>query len=199
MTTRNTLLSTILLGFSLAACAAQPPGGSGPDGDPDNTNSDPANPGDPGDPGDPDPGNPGGGGTTAAQVVERISKTECDQAHTCKASFPTEFGAFADVFGNTPAECYPLNAEYWDADAVEAGIAAGKITFDQAAADACMAGTIAAPVCTTFWNEGPGIPEACWDAFAGTVAAGGACAIDFECSGELSCGDAGTCAAETGA
>lgn len=189
--TRNTLF-TALLGLALVACAGQPVGGEGPSDDP-STPNDPSNPNDP-NPNDP---NDPGGGATASDVLDRIAKTECDQAFTCEASFPTEFGAFADIFGASVDECYPLNAEYWNADAVEAAISGGTITFDQAAADECMAGAITAAVCTTFWDEGPGIPDACWGAFAGTVANGGACTIDFECS-EGSCGQAGTCAAATG-
>jgi hypothetical protein len=188
--TMRSALSTILISFAITACAADMPGG-GPD--PGNTNND----GTDDDPGPGGPG-PGGGGASAAQVLEMISNTECDQAHACMATFPTDAGvSFADIFGNTPAECYPLNAEYWNAAAVEAAIAGGTITFDQAAADACMAGTVAEPVCSTFWNEGPAIPDACWDAFAGTVQQGGACQIDFECSDGLFCGDAGTCDQDT--
>ncbi len=192
--TRTTLF-TVVLGFALVACAGQPVGGGGPNNDDtDTTPNDPNNPNDPMDPNDP---NDPGGGVTASAVLDRIATTECDQAFTCMASFPTELGAFADIFGASVEECYPLNAEYWNADDVEAAIAGGTITFDQAAADECMAGAITAAVCTTFWDEGPGVPDACWGAFAGTVATGGACTLDFECA-EGSCGQAGTCAADTG-
>lgn len=186
---------TAVLGVACVACVGQPP-----TNDPTTPGANPNDPSTPGDPNDPggDPTDPTGGGATPAAVLERISTTECDQAFTCKDSFPTQYGAFADYFGASATECYAINAEYWNAGAVEAGIQAGTITFDATAADACLAGAIEAPVCTTFWEQGPGVPDACWDAFAGTVAQGGACQIDFECAAELVCGQAGTCAANTG-
>ncbi len=137
---------------------------------------------------------------TPTQVVMKISNTECDQAHACKASFPTGQGAtFDQVFGATVQACYTENADYWNAPAVEAGVTAGTIMFDQAAASECMSGTATAPACATFWMEGPGLPDACWSTFTGTVAAGGQCMTDFACSGDLYCGDAGTCIADTAA
>ena len=46
-----------------------------------------------------------------------------------------------------------------------------------------------APVCSTFWNTGPSLPESCYGALSGKVASGGAGTVDFECSGQLICGE----------
>ena len=78
---------------------------------------------------------------------------------------------------------------YYNATAVQASITAGKIAFDGAAAAACVA-SFGAPVCTTYWTEGPDFGTACDTAMVGKVATGAACTIDFECSGETWCDDA---------
>ena len=137
---------------------------------------------------------------TATQVIEKISNTECDQAFACKSTFPTGQGAtFDQVFGASTQACYTQNADYWNAPAVEAAITAGQIDFDETAATACMAGAVTQPACTAFWMQGPGVPAECWDAFTGKVAANGACETDFACSGDLYCGEQGTCIADTAA
>lgn len=130
-------------------------------------------------------GNGGGEGGTAtpSDVAALISGAECEGAHECKASFPSDFGAtFAEVFGNSVDQCYELNDAYWGVDQVDAAVSGGTIQFNQEAADECVAGMVSAPVCSMFFDQGPGVPEACWGAFAGTVATGGACQISFECS-----------------
>jgi hypothetical protein len=203
MTTRTALSTILFIGLAaIAGCAAEVPeggdgggGGSG-DGGGGGGGSGGGGGGDGGDDGD----DGGGGGVTPTQVIEKISTAECDQAHACKATFPTDAGVtFDEIFGATAAACYPLNADYWDAPAVEAGVTAGTIMFDQTAASACMSGATTAPACTAFWMEGPGLPDACWDTFTGTIAAGGQCTTDFACSGELYCGETGTCVADTAA
>lgn len=125
-------------------------------------------------------------------MIQKMSTVECDQAFTCKTSFPTDAGVtFDQAFGATASACYADAASYYNAPAVEAGITAGKIEFDATAAATCVTGlgAVAAPVCTAFWNAGPSFPDECYAVFTGKVAVNGACAVDFECSGELICGE----------
>jgi len=132
-------------------------------------------------------------------VIEKMGTVECDQAFACKTSFPTDWGVtFNEAFGATAAACYADATSYYNAPAVEAGITAGKIEFNATAAATCVTGlaAAAAPVCTAFWNEGPAFPDECWDVFVGKVAVGAACATDFECSGDLFCGETSVCEAE---
>jgi hypothetical protein len=191
--TKRSILSTILISFALAACTDV--GGEGADNG-GSSNGNGHGDGDGNGNGDGD-GNGNGGGTGGAgpaDVAAMISGVECEQAHQCKSSFPADSGAsFAEIYGNTVDECYPLNDQYWGVEAVEAAVAGGTIEFDQAAADECIEGSVSAPVCSTFFEQGPGVPEACWGAFAGTVANGGACEIDFECSAGYC--ESGTCTA----
>jgi len=125
-------------------------------------------------------------------VIEKFGAVECDQAFTCKATFPTDAGVtFDQAFGATVNACYTDAAAYYNAPAVEAAITAGKIDFDATAGGACITGlaAVAAPTCTTFWNEGPAFPAACDGVFTGKVASGAACTIDLECTGALICGE----------
>jgi len=140
-------------------------------------------------------GGGGGGGISAAEFLTAIAKKECDDAFTCKASFPTDAGiTFEEAFGASAQVCYGQAAEYYDAAAVQAGITAGKIAFDGNAAKACVDG-MGAPTCATYWDEGPNAPAACATALVGKVATGGACAIDFECAGDNWCDETNKCAA----
>jgi len=190
MMKRSTL--ALFLSISIAACTDV--GGEGAGGDNGSLDGDGNGHGDGNGNGNGNGGEPGT--ATAADVADMVSSVECEQAHECKANFPTDFGGtFAEVFGNSVDECYAINAEYWGVDGVEAAVAGGTIEFDQAAADECLAGQVAAPVCTMFFDTGPGVPDACWGALTGTVAAGGACQINLECADGGYCNQ-GTCAAD---
>lgn len=140
-----------------------------------------------------------GGSATAADVMTKMAHAECDEAFACKASFPAGQGVtFTQVFGASATACYSqLAAEYYDATSVQASIAANKITFDASAAGQCVTGIAAmpAPVCATFWQNGPAFPAVCGDALVGKVADGAACTNDFECDADSYCGDADTCVA----
>lgn len=172
--------ASLLVFTVLAACAADVDGG-----DPTDPNPNSPNPNDPNDPNDPDPS----GTLTPAELLTAIGHKECDDAFACEATFPADAGiTFAEAFGADVTACYADAAQYYDAAAVEAAIAAGTIAFDGAAAQACVAG-FAAPVCSSYWTEGPAVPDACASALVGKVATGGACAIDLECAGDNWCDD----------
>jgi hypothetical protein len=177
-------VAKVLLLSVLAACAVDV-GESAPD-DP-NPNSP-----NPNDPNPNDPNDPGGGGSTmtAPQFLDAMGHKECDDAFTCKTSFPADAGVtFAEAFGASAMACYADAAQYYNATAVQAAISAGKITFDGTAAAACVA-SFAAPTCGTYWDQGPALASACETAMVGKVAVGASCAIDFECAGENWCDDA---------
>lgn len=183
---KRSILSTILVSLALTACMTDVGGEGSPTGGDGNSNGNGNGNGS---------GNGSSGGATPSDVAALISGTECEQAHLCKASFPADFGAtFAEVYGASVDACLPLNDAFWGVDGIDAAVDGGTVTFDQAAADECMTGSISAPTCSTFFEQGPGVPDACWGVFTGTVAVGGACQIDFECSNGSYCGS-GTCTA----
>jgi hypothetical protein len=158
----------------------------------------------PGSGSNPGPGSgsdPGGGPPiSATEFVQQVGKHDCDDAFTCKASFPAMAGeTFEMDFGATQSACYAMAAMADDPAKVEAAITAGKIKFDGQAAADCIAG-IPAPTCSTYWTDGPDWPAACDTAMVGTVADGAACDIDFECATVTSYCDPTTmkCTADTG-
>jgi hypothetical protein len=164
----------------ISACAAEPTptgGSSTPGGSPGGgSNSNP-------DPGGGNPPPSGGGSMTATQYLAAMDMKYCDEAFTCQSSFPTTTGdTFADEFGASASECYADGAAYDMPAQVEAEITAGKIHFDGAAAAACVAGLMFGS-CTDFWNgTGGTYPTECDTAMVGTVADGGACVVDYDCS-----------------
>ena len=119
---------------------------------------------------------------TATQFLTQMEMKYCDEAFTCQASFPTDAGVtFADAFGASASVCYSDGAAYDMPAQVESEIAAGKIHFDGAAAAACVAG-LQFGACTDFWANGGTYPAACDTALVGTIADGGACVVDYDCS-----------------
>ena len=130
--------------------------------------------------------NTGGGGSTggmtATQFLTQMEMKYCDEAFTCQASFPTNQGVtFADAFGASASVCYSDGAAYDMPASVETEITAGKIHYDAAAAASCVSG-ITFGACTDFWANGGTYPAACNTALVGTVADGGACVVDYDCS-----------------
>jgi hypothetical protein len=138
---------------------------------------------------------------TATQFLQQSDQKFCDEAFTCQASFPAtaQTGTFADAFGASSAECQSDSAMYEMPAQVESEIAAGKIHYDATAAAACIAG-MTFGTCADFWQNGPMEPAACDTAMVGTVADGGACVVDFDCSADASiCTTAHTCGPDTAA
>ncbi len=135
-----------------------------------------------------------GGGLTASQFLTRMGMSDCDQAFACKSTFPTDQGTtFEQVFGASQSACYADASPADELSKVASEISAGKIHFDANAAATCVAG-ITAPDCATLWTNGPTYPSACGTALVGTVADGGACVVDYDCSNVASvCLMAGTC------
>ena len=136
-------------------------------------------------------GGPGGKGDgtslTPSTFLTKLGNNECDEAFTCRASFPSSSNHhFEDEWGSTTDECYAGAAAYFMPADVEASVAAGKIKFDAGAAKACLSG-IDYGSCSQFWQHGPQYPSACGSALVGTIADGGDCSNDFECAGDDVC------------
>jgi hypothetical protein len=176
MRTRTTLLLTLLA--PLASCMA----GDAP--------ADDQPPGDDMPPGDDGPSD----GSGPAGFVTSFAQAECAEAHECRASFPTDAGVtFEQVFGATLAECETIALAYYDPDAVRMAVQNGTIEYDRDAAQDCLQ-NLTWGTCTQFWGGQSPLPASCGMALVGTVANGGACVVDFECSSDDSwCGEGSTC------
>ena len=173
----------------VAGCASQlePTGGTPPPGN-GGSNTPP-----------PGSGSGGSGSMTATQYLTAMEMKYCDEAFSCKASFPTDQGVtFDQAFGTSASQCYADGAAQDMPAQVEAEITAGKIHYDGVAAAACVSG-ITFGACSDFWNGTGGTdPAACGTALVGTVADGGACVVDYDCSNEQSVCDptSHTCGAQ---
>jgi hypothetical protein len=146
----------------------------------------------------------GGGGSTdtsgVANFLHEMGKKFCDQAFTCKASFPTDEGVtFEQAFGASAMACYADADMYNNAPAVAAAITKGTITWNPTDAAACLAG-ITFPACAMYWMNGANEPAACATALVGKIADGQACVVDFECASPTSYCDETSkkCTADTG-
>lgn len=190
--------AAVLFVSLIAACVGQPPddGGGGGGNGTGGGNGDGTGGGNGSGDGTGSGSGSGGGNTgsiTATQFLSQIATKFCDQAFMCQATFPTDAGVtFAEAFGASAQECVSDSAAYDMPTVVEQQITAGKIKFDGVAAAACVAGLMF-PACTTFWTDGPSAPAACATAMQGTVADGGACLVDYECTSETSYCEAQKC------
>ena len=197
---RNSRLATLLfVSFSsVAACVVGDPtlggpapgGGSNPGGGSDpsgGSGSDPSGSGS-------DPSGGSGSITSATAFLAAMDQGDCQEAFKCMSSFVAEGSGdtFAGDFGTSESDCESLFAGDEMRPQVETEITAGKITFDASAASACVAG-ITYPACATYWTDGATYPTACDTALVGTIADGGACVVDFDCSNIESICNAGTC------
>ena len=184
MSIRSILLASLCV---VTACAAQlsPTGGNSGGGNTGGGDTGGSNGGGGGGGGDGSGGGGGGGsggGMTATQYLTQLDQKFCDEAFTCQASFPATAGeTFADDFGASASECVADGVAYDMPDVVETEITAGKIHFDASAAASCIAGITYAS-CTTFWADTDTYPASCDTALVGTVADGGTCVVDYDCS-----------------
>jgi hypothetical protein len=188
-------LSAIVFGTLIAAC--------GVGGAPDDNGGGGSNGGSGGGGGGGSGSGSGGGSTDTSGVanfLHEMGKKYCDQAFTCKATFPTDQGVtFEQAFGSSAMQCYADSDAYFNAPAVVAQINAGTITWNPTDAAACLSG-ITFPACAQFWTDGPMEPAACATALVGKVADGQACVVDLECASATSYCDATSkkCTADTG-
>lgn len=189
---------SISIVFFVAACAGNPTTGGGDDTGGKGDNGGDTGSGTGNGNGSGSGTNTGGGGITATQFLTQLDQKDCDEGFACMASFPTTTGnTFADEFGTSVQDCYAQAASNEMASTVESEITAGKIQFDPAAAAACVA-SIMYGTCADYWANGAMEASACDTAMVGTVADGGACVVDYDCSNVQSICTSGKCAVDTG-
>lgn len=142
-------------------------------------------------------GGGGGGGLSAKGAVDEQLDIICASAFECKADYPADAPIPHDqLFGANEAACKTsLGANLSGAD-VQVSVDAGRITYDAGDAQACI-DFIDGLSCTDFWGslfkDTPPQPAVCDTAFVGTVADGGTCTTDLDCSASGSSCNSGTC------
>ncbi len=132
-----------------------------------------------------DSGSGGAGGTTTmtlSKYFDEIAEIHCNQAFSCRASFPTDRGyPFEDDWGTSVRECEALLVAAWNPAQVETEIAKGRITYDGAAAVSCLSG-VAFAACPVYWQNGIDWAESCYHVVVGLVQTGGTCENDYSCT-----------------
>lgn len=162
-------LTLVVLGCS----PATGPGSTGDDDGPIHNNPD----------GGEGSGSGSGSGSAALTPTEFVTGLDhgyCDEAWTCKSSYPGS--SFSSDYGNSNQQCYDLAFAYEQNSVIESQVAMGKITFDPIAAAQCLATITYPSSCSTFWNDGPDYPTACTTALVGMVANGQTCLVDWDCA-----------------
>jgi hypothetical protein len=119
---------------------------------------------------------------TATAFFNQIGKQYCDESFRCQATYPNGPAAFTQDFGTNVSECYADANQFYAPAAIEQSITAGRIVFNATAAKSCADGITYQQTCSTFWQNDPVLPASCGQAIVGTVANGGACTTDYDCS-----------------
>jgi hypothetical protein len=127
----------------------------------------------------------GGGGDsdpTAGEAIEESVEINCAKAHECRDSFPADSGfEFEQVYGDSVDACITNLGQFLDGDDVQASVDAGRIEYDGSAAHECLH-FFEDLTCEEFWGDDTEEPQACDDAFVGTVELGGECTTDLDCA-----------------
>ena len=151
------------------ACTAEVPGMEGRQGDPEMG---------------PGSGNSGETSMTLSKYFDEIAAIHCQQAFSCRDSYPTDRGTFETTWTASVGECEAMLIGAWNPKQVETEIAKGRITYDANAAVSCLQG-VAFAACPDYWNRGIEWAESCYHVVVGMVQVGGECENDYSCTSFL--------------
>jgi hypothetical protein len=117
-----------------------------------------------------------------SQYFDEIAAIHCEQAFSCKDSYPTDRGPFEQTWTASVPECEAMLINAWNPKQVETEIAKGRITYDANAAVSCLQGVTFAQSCSDYWVRGIEWAEACYHVVVGSVQSGGACDNNYSCT-----------------
>lgn len=146
--------------------------------------------------GGPDTAPPFDGGFVVDTFDKVIAKELCGALARCcyGTATPAEGGVDGGSFDATECEKRFGSIGFEGSNADKPAVDAGHVALDQLSADTCIK-KIKAMTCDLPGAEFKAIRTACYGAYAGTVAMGGACTSSIECAPGQFCktvGDAGT-------
>ena len=122
-------------------------------------------------------------GLTPHTFLVGLLTEECDQAFACKAQYPSAAQHTFDYeWGANLAECVATDQDYKDLPAIEAAVAAGRITFDPAQAASCLAAPAIPTTCATLFSNNYDWATSCYAALLGHIADGEVCTTAWECA-----------------
>jgi hypothetical protein len=117
---------------------------------------------------------------TPTRYLEEIAKIQCEQAYSCRDTYPFDDASFQRIWNTSVAACTTSVLASWNTGSIETEIAKGQIEFDGTAAVACLSG-VAFGSCTEHWQRGIQWAEACYHVLVGSVPAGGSCESSYAC------------------
>jgi len=118
---------------------------------------------------------------TATGYLTQIAMIQCEQAFSCRATYPSDGVTFQDTWSTSVAACVAMLQAAWGTNLIESEIAKGRIEFDGTAAIDCLAG-VAFGSCDTQWTSGIQWADSCYDVMNGNVTVGGSCDSVYACS-----------------
>jgi hypothetical protein len=129
-------------------------------------------------------GNSSGTPIAVSRFLDGLAGRDCDEAFACQSEFPGNLGyTFEEAYGASAQICRDVTLTSWKVAAVWDGeIAAGHLGYDGAAGDACLH-QMSFGDCSSFFHQGPVWSEPCYRVFMAKVAKGGACQLDYSCTG----------------
>lgn len=130
---------------------------------------------------------------TPRTFIVELVRLECLAAFACKPQYPkTAYRTFDQAWGTDINNCIAIGRSYLERNAIDAAVAAGRITFDAASAQACLAAPGIPTSCATLFEYRWEWSSICFVGLAGHVPEGSACTTSWEC-GPISDCHGGTC------
>lgn len=147
--------------------------------------NDPVPPNNPTPPGSGSGSGSGAGGSqtelTATAYLTAIAMIYCDQAFTCRATYPYDAATFQASWTDAVDTCVASLQAAWGGSQIELEIAKGRIDFDGTAALDCLAG-VAFGSCDKQWTDGIQWADSCYHVMNGNVQPGGSCDSVYACA-----------------
>ncbi len=118
---------------------------------------------------------------TATAYLTEIAMIQCEQAFSCRATYPNDAATFDASYKTSIQACVANLQEAWGSNRIEMEIAKGRIVFDGTAAVSCLGG-VAFGSCDTHWTSGIQWAPSCYSVMNGNVQVGGNCESLYSCA-----------------
>jgi hypothetical protein len=141
-------------------------------------------------------GDDGGSLDNPSDAFNESIRTSCQRAFDCMASYDPAMNndtPFSERYGTSVDDCIVQTNALIEAflgpgfaGKLDASVAAGRITYNAADAEVCLAASRAL-TCDQFFGQNGATatsPPECDTTFVGHVATGAACTIDLDCAAE---------------
>jgi hypothetical protein len=117
---------------------------------------------------------------TATGYLTQIAMIHCEQAFSCRSTYPNDAATFEATWKTSVTECVTNLQVAWGAGVLETEMAKGRIQYDGTAAVDCLGG-VAFAACDTHWTDGIQWAQSCYSVMVGNVPTGGNCESLYSC------------------